>query len=140
MLTKFNPMRALLPRDPFFDDFFDAAFPVPQLAFEPKIDVKESEKEFVINAELPGLEKNDFKLVLENDVLTLEGEKKYEHEEKKDEYYRSERSYGSFRRSFRLTNEVEKNKIKADYKNGILKITIPKSQKALPKQVEINVS
>ena len=103
MLVKFNPLNSLLTRDSFFDDFFDTNFPVATNGFEPKVDVTENEKAFEVSAELPGLTKDDFTLTVENNVLTLEGEKKYEHEEKDDNFYRTERGYGSFKRSFRLT-------------------------------------
>ncbi len=140
MLVKWRPFRSLLDFDPFFETVFDRSFPVPKAAFEPRIDVKETDKEYVISAELPGLNKKDFKLTLENDVLTLEGEKKYEHEEKDGNYYRSERSYGAFRRSFRLTDDIDREKIKADYKNGVLNITLPKTESAQSKAVEIKVN
>jgi HSP20 family protein len=140
MLVKWRPFGSLLDVDPFFEDVLDRNFPVRTATFEPQIDVKETEKEYVISAELPGLNKDDFKLTLENDVLTLEGEKKYEHEEKKGDYYRSERSYGAFRRSFRLSDDVNKNKIKADYKNGVLTVSIPKAKAAQSKEIQIQVN
>jgi HSP20 family protein len=140
MLVKWKPFDSLLNLEPFFEDFFDRTLPVRTAAFEPRIDIKENKKEYVISAELPGLNKEDFKLTLENGVLTLQGEKKYEHEEKDENYYRSERSYGAFRRSFNLTDEVDKDRIKADFKNGVLTIKIPKVKSAQPKPIEINVS
>lgn len=135
MLVKFNPFGSVVRRDSFFDDFFT---PV-STGFEPHVDVKENDKEFHIVAELPGLDKNDFKLTVENNVLTLEGEKKIENEEKADNYFRSERSYGTFKRSFRLTDSVDSKKISAEYKNGILQVRIPKAEKAKPKEIEIAV-
>lgn len=138
MLVKFNPF-GLLNHNSFLDDFLSVRLPTPTRTFEPKIDVKESDKEFTVYAELPGLDKDDFKLTLENSILTLAGEKKFEHEEKKGEVYRVGRSYGSFKRSFRLNDTVDSKKIKADYKNGILAITIPKTEKTKPKEIEIAV-
>ncbi len=135
MLVKFNPFGSVVARDPFFDDFF----PTTQTSFDPRIDVKEDEKEFVVRAELPGLSKDDFKLTVENNVLTLEGEKKNEFEEKQDGYFRSERTFGAFRRSFRLTDSVDPKKIKAEYEQGVLNITIPKAEKAKPKLIEVSV-
>ncbi len=135
MLVKFNPFGSAVARDLFFDDFF----PVAQTSFEPRIDVKENEKEFVVRAELPGLSKDDFKLSVENNVLTLEGEKKNEFEEKQDGYFRRERTFGAFRRSFRLTDSVDAKKIKAQYEQGVLNITIPKAEKAKPKLIEVSV-
>jgi len=135
MLVKFNPLNSVLSRDSFFDDFFTPA----KTGFDPRIDVVENEKDFLVTAELPGLDKKDFKLTVENNVLILEGEKKSSSEEKDDNYFRIERSYGAFRRAFRLTDSVDSKKIKADYKNGILEVIIPKAAKAKPKEIEIAV-
>ncbi len=140
MLVKWNPVGALLNQGSLLDDFFNTDFPVHSRGFDPVIDVKETEKNFLINAELPGLSKDDFKLTVENNSLTLEGEKKVEKEEKSDNPYRTERSYGAFKRVFRLTDSVDSKKIAADYTNGILSITVPKSEKAKPKQIEVKVS
>ena len=140
MLVKWQPFGTLLSHDSFLEDFFNESFPVRTATFEPKIDVKETDKNFEINAELPGLNKDDFKLTVEDDLLTLVGEKKYEHEDKDGDYYRSERSYGAFKRYFRLTNAVDRKKISADYKNGILKVILPKAKEAKPKEIEININ
>ena len=115
-------------------------FPVRSRGFDPVIDVKENEKNFVIHAELPGLNKDDFKLTVEDNSLTLEGEKKVEKEEKSENAYRSDRSYGAFKRVFRLTDSVDSKKIAADYTNGILSITVPKTEKAKPKQIEVKIN
>ena len=139
MLVKFNPFNAALSRDTVLDDFFSANFPIANRAFEPKIDVRETENDFVVAAELPGLQKDDFKLTIENNVLTIEGEKKSGQEEKRDNYYRRERSYGAFRRSFRLAEGIDSKHIKAEYNNGILEVTIPKGEKAKAKNIEVSV-
>lgn len=135
MLVKWQPFGSLVERD-IFDDFM----PTRAARFEPRIDVKETDKSFVIEAELPGLNKDDFKLTIEDNILTLEGEKKHEHEQKNGGLYRSERSYGKFRRSFRLTDEVDRSKVNAEYKDGILTIDVPKSPKAQPKQIDVKMS
>ena len=140
MLVKWNPISSLINTDSIFNEFFNTSFPTGVRSFEPRIDVKETEKSFLIVAELPGLNKDDFKLTVEDNTLILEGEKKLENEEKGENYYRSERSYGSFRRAFRLTDSVDTGKIKADFKNGILAIEIPKTEKAKPKQIEVKVN
>ena len=140
MLVKWNPVGALLNHGSHLDDFFNTDFPVHSRGFDPVIDVKENEKDFIIHAELPGLSKDDFKLTVEDNSLTLEGEKKVEKEEKSDNSYRTERSYGAFKRVFRLTDSVDSKKIAADYTNGILSITVPKTEKAKPKQIEVKVS
>ncbi len=140
MLVKWNPVGALLNQGSLLDDFFNTDFPLHSRGFDPVIDVKENEKDFIIHAELPGLSKDDFKLTVEDNSLTLEGEKKVEKEEKSDNPYRTERSYGAFKRVFRLTDSVDSKKIAADYTNGILSITVPKTEKAKPKQIEVKVS
>jgi HSP20 family protein len=140
MLVKWNPVGALLNQGSLLDDFFNTDFPLHSRGFDPVIDVKENEKNFLIHAELPGLSKDDFKLTVEDNSLTLEGEKKVEKEEKSDNPYRTERSYGAFKRVFRLTDSVDSKKIAADYTNGILSVTVPKTEKAKPKQIEVKVS
>jgi len=140
MLVKWQPFGSLLNHHDIFGDFLDTTFPVRAREFAPEIEVRETENTFVIEAELPGLAKEDFKLTAENNTLTLEGEKKLAKDEKEEGYYRSERKYGSFRRSFRLTDEVDSKKIKADFKNGVLSIEIPKVAKAKPKQIEVKVN
>ena len=140
MLVKWQPFGSLLNNHDIFGDFLDTTFPVRARDFAPEIEVRETENSFVIEAELPGLAKEDFKLTVENNTLTLEGEKKLAKDEKEEGYYRSERKYGSFRRSFRLTDEVDSKKIKADFKNGVLSVEIPKVEKAKPKQIEVKKS
>ncbi len=139
MLVKFNPIGPLLTRSPFFEDFFNTDLKGRNGIFAPDVDIRESEKEFVVQAELPGLDKKDFSLKLENNILTLSGEKKYENEDKREGGYRLERRYGAFKRSFRLTDSVDASKIKADYRNGVLTINVPKAAKAKAKEVEISV-
>jgi len=122
--------------DRLFDDFFrgfDRFPPFPfreeRLAeFSPKINVSENDKEIEVTVEVPGMDQNDVDISLREDMLTIKGEKKEEKEEK--EYYHVERSYGSFYRSLQLPCEVEEDKVKAAFKKGVLKITLPKSEKA----------
>ena len=140
MLVKWQPVRSLLNTESIFDDFFGNNWPNQIGSFDPHIDVKETDKSFEISAELPGLAKDDFKLTVENNLLTLSGEKKYENKEEKDGYYRSERRYGAFKRSFRLTDTVDSGKINADFNDGVLNIEIPKTEKAKPKQIEVKVN
>jgi HSP20 family protein len=141
MLVKWQPWGSLLNNDTIFDDLIrSAAAPTRHLPFEPKIEVRETEERFLITAELPGLDKKDFSLTVEKNLLVLAGEKKVMSEEKNDGYYRSERTYGSFQRSFRLTDGVDSKKIKAEFKNGVLNIVIPKVEKAKPKQIDVAVN
>ncbi|MFQ6618349.1 MAG: Hsp20/alpha crystallin family protein [Fidelibacterota bacterium] len=134
-LTRYQP-RSLWS---LFDDLLDWRLPTRTSDFVPYIDVVEEEKEFVVTAELPGLKKNDFSVKIEDDHLVIRGEKKYEHEEKEKNYYHSERRYGSFCRSFHLGEGVEKDKIKAQYKNGVLRVTIPKSKVSIKTEKEIKI-
>ena len=120
-----------------FEDFFEGFDPEPFHAygkatagFAPKLEVTESEKEFTISAELPGLDEKDIEVTLEGDVLTVKGEKKEEHEEKKLGYYRSERSYGAFQRSVVLPETISTGDVRAEVKKGVLKILLPKKPEA----------
>lgn len=108
--------------------------------WHPRVDVTESEQEFTVTAELPGLSKKDIAVTLEDNVLTIEGERKHEDEQKDKQFYRRERAYGTFKRSFGLGTEVDADKIAANYKDGILILTLPKSETAKPRQIEVAVS
>ena len=105
----------------------------------PSLDVAETKNEIVVKAEVPGLEPKDIDISLSDGVLTIKGEKKQEKEEKEENYHLIERSFGSFFRSIRLPNEVQSDKINASYKNGVLKIVLPKSEEAKKKEVKIKV-
>ena len=108
--------------------------------WHPRVDVAESEREFTVTAELPGLSKEDIAVTLEDDVLTIEGERKHEEEQKDKQFYRRERAYGTFKRSFGLGAEVDAAKISANYKDGVLILTLPKSEKAKPRQIKVAVA
>jgi HSP20 family protein len=101
--------------------------------------MSETKDNFVVKAEVPGIDAKHIDISFTGDVLTIRGEKSQEKEEKEEDYHLVERSYGSFSRSVRLPAEVESTKIKASYKNGILRITLPKSEKAKAKEVKIKV-
>lgn len=105
----------------------------------PSLDVSETKNNIVVKAEAPGVDPKDIDISLTGDVLTIKGEKKQEKEEKDQNYHRVERSYGVFERSVRLPQEVQSDKIEASYKNGILKITLPKSEEANKKEIKIKV-
>ena len=108
--------------------------------WSPLADITEDDKEYIIKAELPDVNKEDVKVTVENGVLTISGERKFEKEEKKKKYHRIERSYGSFVRSFTLPDHADASKVKAEFKNGMLTVRVPKSEKAKPKQIEVNVA
>lgn len=112
--------------------------PTSTTAWSPAVDIVETENEIHVKAEVPGVSLGDIDLSLENNVLTLKGERKFEKESKDENYHRIERSYGSFSRSFSVPSSVDAASIKADYKEGVLTITLPKTQKAKPKQIAIN--
>jgi HSP20 family protein len=105
----------------------------------PAVDISEDKEAVKIHAELPGLKKDDVKINLRDGILTLQGERKFEEEKKKDNFYRLERSYGVFARSFTLPNSVDVSKIQANMKNGVLEILIPKKPEAKEKEIAIEV-
>lgn len=104
----------------------------------PAVDMFETDDKVVIKAELPGLEKKDISLDLQNGVLTLKGERKSENEVKEENYYRREMSCGKFVRSFTLPVDVDAEKIKAEFKNGLLTVEVPKPEGHKPKQIKVN--
>ena len=105
----------------------------------PLVDITEDDKEYLIKAELPEVKKEDIKLMAHDDVLTITGERKYEKEEKGKKYHRVERAYGSFERSFTLPEDADEGKIAAEFKDGVLKVHLPKSEKAKPKSIEVKI-
>jgi HSP20 family protein len=124
--------------DRLFDNFFNGFDRFPTLPFReerlseftPKINVSENDREIEVTVEAPGMDENDVEVNLRDDVLTIKGEKRQEKEEKEKEYYHVERSYGSFYRSLQIPCEVEQDHVKAAFKKGVLKIHLPKSEKA----------
>jgi len=103
----------------------------------PAVDIRESDEALTLIAELPGLTKNDVHITMENNVLTLSGERKFETEEKEESYHRIERAYGSFSRSFTLPANVKTDKVEALFKDGLLSVTLPKVEEAKPRKIEI---
>ncbi|HSM86342.1 MAG TPA: Hsp20/alpha crystallin family protein [Candidatus Limnocylindrales bacterium] len=108
-------------------------------AFVPSVDVYEDDQNIILQAELPGLQEKDLEISLENNVLTVSGERKLENEEKKENYHRIERSYGRFTRSFTLPPTVDPENVNAEFSNGVLKITLTKREEAKPKQIKIGI-
>jgi HSP20 family protein len=106
----------------------------------PLVDIAEDEKEYLITAELPQVKKEEVKLTVERGVLTLTGERKFEKEEKGRKYHRIERAYGSFVRSFSVPDDADSGKVTADFKDGVLRVHLPKSEKAQPKAIDIKVA
>ncbi len=108
--------------------------------FFPAVDVLENEHDFMFKAELPGVKPEDLKITFENNVLTLTGERKFEEEEKKENFFRMERRYGKFTRSFTLPAGIDAENVTAFFENGILNITVPKKEEFKPKQITIGVT
>jgi HSP20 family protein len=105
----------------------------------PPVDIFETEHELVVKADLPDVDPKDLDIRVESNILTIRGERKFEKNVKEENYLRIERAYGSFTRSFSLASTVNSEAIKADYKNGVLTLSIPKREEAKPKQIKINV-
>jgi HSP20 family protein len=108
--------------------------------WSPLVDISEDEKEYLIKAEIPEMKKEDIKISVEDNVLSISGERKYEKDEKGKKYHRVERAYGSFLRSFTLPDDADGSKVGAEYKDGVLKVHLPKSEKAKPKTIEVKVA
>ena len=111
--------------------------PASTTIWSPAVDIYETDGEIVVQAELPGMDRKDIALHLENNVLTIRGDRQFKKETKEDNYHRIERSYGGFSRSFSIPTMVHEDKIRADYKDGVLKIALPKKEQAKPKQIQI---
>ena len=105
----------------------------------PAVDIYETEHELVLKADLPDVNPQDLDIRVENNILTIRGERKFENKVKEENYLRVERAYGSFSRSFSLANSVNLDAIKADYQNGVLTLSIPRREEAKPKQIKVNV-
>jgi HSP20 family protein len=108
-------------------------------AWAPAVDIHENEHELVVKADLPGVDAKDLDIRVENNILTIRGERKFEKKVNEDSYLRVERAYGSFSRSFSLANTVNPDGIKADYQDGVLSLTVPKREEAKPKQIKVSV-
>jgi HSP20 family protein len=151
-LVRWNPARELAawPSDLFgiqreMNKMFDGVFrgigneDYTFSSWTPAVDIAEHDDEYLVKVELPGVNKDEVKLTLENNILTIRGEKKQEKETKKENYHRVERNYGAFQRSFTLPAAVKSDKIDASYKDGILTVSLPKAEEAKPKQIEVKV-
>ncbi len=127
--------------DRWFEEFFGRGWLTPFRLFEeklpafsPRVDVVETDKEIKVSVELPGMTEEDIEVTLDDDMLTISGEKKSEHEEKEENYYYMERSYGSFRRVVPLPCSVDEEKVTATFKNGVLNIVLPKAAEAIERK------
>ena len=114
--------------------------PMRVMEWAPLVDISEDDKEYVIKADLPEVDKNDVKISVQDGVMAISGERKYEKEEKGKKYHRVERSYGSFERSFTVPADAEEDKVSAQFKDGVLTVHLPKGETAKPKRREIKVA
>lgn len=119
------------------DEFFNDAVTTRKNSFAPSIDISETDKQYIIDVEVPGIDKKDIELNIDNNMLTISGERSFNKEEEGKQYHRVESHYGTFNRSFRLPDNVDSESINATYNNGILNITVDKSEDKLKKQIEI---
>src|SRR5580704_12886024 len=144
-LARWDQSRGLTLRDQvnrLFDDNFtrDLAGRADLAAWAPAVDIYETENELVVKADLPDLQDKDIDVRVENNTLTIRGERKFEKDVNEDNYLRIERAYGSFMRSFSLPNTVSSENIRADYRNGVLTLHMAKREESKPKQIKISVS
>jgi HSP20 family protein len=136
MITRIDPFRELAS---FFENFSEPTGKGQLTAgsFVPPVDVYEDEHNLVLKLEVPGLSEDDLNVSVENNTLTVQGERKFEKEEKEENFHRIERRYGSFVRTFKLPNTVDAEKVDASYDKGILKITLAKRAEAKPRQIKV---
>lgn len=146
--TRWNPFKELEEMEKRLSSFFgrtpvatgDKKEAITVAEWSPLVDISEDEKEYVIKAEVPEMKKEEIKINVHDDVLAISGERKYEKEEKGKKYHRVERAYGSFMRNFVLPEDADGSKVNAEYKDGVLKVHLPKTEKAKPKAIEVKVA
>jgi len=142
-LTRWSPVSGLAAMEiDRLNRMFEAAWqgePISPGAWVPPVDIVETaEKNVVVRAELPDMRREDIKVTFENDVLTIQGERKFEKKSEGDTYHRVERGYGSFRRSFSLPATIDAARVEADYKDGVLTVTLPRREETRPRQIAIS--
>jgi HSP20 family protein len=142
-ITRWDPFRevaALQNRvNSLFREMNDSDSPLTTASFVPAVDIYEDAKKVVLKLEVPGLEEKDLDVRVENNTLTVKGERKFEKEEKEENFHRIERRYGSFYRAFTLPSTVDAEHIGASYNAGVLKLELAKKAEAQPKQIKVNV-
>ncbi|MCX8161004.1 MAG: Hsp20/alpha crystallin family protein [Candidatus Saccharicenans sp.] len=144
-ITKWDPFRDIMVLRDRMNRLFEDLVSSPkfeesdiiQSTWSPAVDIYETENELVLTAELPGVDEKDVEIKVEDNTLSLRGERKFEKETREENYHRIERAYGSFFRSFSLPNYVDQEKISAEYENGLLKIHMPKKAEVKPRKVKI---
>jgi HSP20 family protein len=143
-ITRWDPFRevqALQNRvNSLFRDMNGDNDPLTTASFVPPVDIYEDDKKVVLKLEVPGIDEKELDVRMENHTLTVRGERKFEHEEKEENFHRIERRYGSFFRAFTLPTTVDAENIKANYRNGILRLELSKKPEAQPKQIKVDVA
>ena len=143
-ITRWDPLRevaALQNRvNSLFRDFNEGESSMTTTNFIPAVDIYEDERKIVLKVDVPGMQEKDLDVSVENNTLTVKGERKFEKEEKEENFHRIERRYGSFFRAFTLPTTVEAENIDAKYENGVLKLELKKKPEAQPKQIKVNVN
>jgi len=143
-LSRFEPFRVSTLQDQFnrlFNQAFDRSAEEGSLTpWAPAVDIYETEHELVVKADLPDVKPEELDIRVENNILTIRGERKFEKKVNENNYLRVERTYGSFSRSFSLASTVNSEAIKAEYKDGVLTLKVPKREEAKPKQIKVNVN
>ncbi|MFY9727239.1 MAG: Hsp20/alpha crystallin family protein [Bryobacteraceae bacterium] len=137
-LTHFDPLANIR----LFEDAFTRLFNEPQTnrPWTPAVDIYETENDLVVKADLPDVDLKDIDVRVENQTLTIAGERKFEKEDSAKGYHRIERSYGSFTRSFAVPNSFDTDKISASFKNGVLSVSLPKKEAAKPRQIKVEAN
>lgn len=143
-IVRYDPFRELRNLNNEMNRLFSLSMPrgfedegVTRGAWNPSVDIYENKDQLILEAELPGMKREDFELTIENNVITLRGERKFEKKEETDNYHRVERSYGAFTRSFTLPQTVSAETATADFKNGVLRVTLPKKEEVKARRIEI---
>lgn len=140
-VTRWTPSQQLASREPLFrlfDTFFnEGGEDLATRTWTPPVDIQETDDAYRIQVELPGMKKEDIQITLENNVLRLSGERKFEKDVKKENFHRIERVYGTFSRSFALPTQVSSDKVDAKFQDGVLTITVPKAEQAKPRRISI---
>ena len=142
-ITRFDPFRDVVTLqnrlNSLFRDFNDGDSPLTTASFVPAVDIYEDPQKVVLKLEVPGIEEKDLDIRVENHTLTVKGERKFEKEEKEENFHRIERRYGSFYRAFTLPSTVDTENVGATYNAGVLKLELKKKAEAQPKQIKVNV-
>jgi len=144
-LSRFEPFRGVSTLQDQFNRLFNEALDRSAeegslTPWAPAVDIFETEHELVVKADLPDIKPEELDIRVENNILTIRGERKFEKKVNENNYLRVERTYGSFSRSFSLANTVKSEAIRAEYKDGVLTLTVPKREEAKPKQIKVNVN